>query len=296
MNAGHYDRDGSLFERVGELTRDLERARFGGANPPIDVPAGASPLEIAARVLAAERANALLRLDGRLCNPQEDRAESDLRRALAAFRSWSFGAIRGLLEGAGARATDPALQQRIALWKLLADLVQRLVSADPEATLRGDPSRPALEYLDAADRLDGPESLHYRAEVGRLVAEHATARSEPTSLSRALWYLLRARLALASDEPVLAIAWCVRAARAAADRLGTDDYLGNLLDLGRRYVLLAMGELEPSAATAARDELRSFQAWDLYHALAAHLGRAFAVDAHRETSRYSIAPYEAADE
>jgi hypothetical protein len=284
--------DAALFDRVAALIDELERARFAGSNPIVDIPAEATTLEIAARVLAAERANALVRVEGRVVNPQEDRAEADFERALGALRYWRFSRVRTLFESAGTRAADPALQQRLGLWKLLADLVRRIVSADPDGDLRGDPGRPALDYLDHADRLEPGEADHYRREIARLLAEHKMAREPQDAPARALWYLLRARLALASDEPVLAIAWCVRAGRSAGEQLAPDAYLAGLLDQGRRYVLLVMGELNEADAEAAREELRRFQAWDLYHALAARLGRVHGFDAHRETARFSIEPYQ----
>ena len=67
-----------LMRRVAEVGHELERARFGGASPVVVVPTDADALEVAARTLAAERMNALLRLDGQDYNPQEDQAEADL--------------------------------------------------------------------------------------------------------------------------------------------------------------------------------------------------------------------------
>jgi hypothetical protein len=286
---------GALLRRVAEVGRELERARFGGGSPVVVVPPGAGGLEVAARVLAAERFNALVRLDGRDYNPQEDRAAADFQKAVTALRAWSFPAAQALLDRAGARASGAALQQRIGLWKLLGQLVRRLVMADPDEELRGRPERWALDHLQGADRLPDAEREHYRAEVRRLVREHAAAR-DGDPLSRTLWYVLRARLALAADEPVLALAWCVRAARMNAGQLAPDEYLGDLLERGRRYVLLAMGEVPPGEADAVREAVKGLQAWDLYHALVAQLGRVHAVDVHRETARYSIAPYQDADE
>jgi hypothetical protein len=286
---------GALLRRVAEVGRELERARFGGASPVVDVPPGAEGLEVAARVLAAERFNALVRLDGRDYNPQEDRAEADFQNAVAALRAWSFPAAQALLDRAGARASGAILQQRIGVWKLLGQLVRRLVMADPDEELRGRPERWALEHLEGADRLPDAERTHYRAEVERLVGEHAAAR-KGDALARTLWYVLRARLALGADEPVLALAWCVRAARTNAGQLTPDEYLEDLLERGRRYVLLAMGEVAPDAVGAAREAVKGLQAWDLYHALAAQLGRVHGLDVHRETAHFSIAPDQDADE
>jgi hypothetical protein len=285
-----------LADRVAAVNRELERARFGGANPVVDVPDDAEPLDVAARILAAERANAFLRMGGRLYNPQQDRAERGLQRALTAVRYSNFLAAQGLLDGAAARAAGPGLQQRIGLWKLLVSLVQRLVRADPDEPLRGDPGRPALDFLQGADRLSEAEREHYRVEVRRLVELHATARSGDDPLPRTLWYLLRARLALALDEPVMALVWCVRAARTNAERVESDEYLRKLLDQGKSFVLLAMGEVSDEEAGEVREQIKGLQAWDLYHALTAQLGSLYSLDAHREIARFSIAPYQEIDE
>ena len=286
----------ALARRAAELERELERARFGGGNPVVVVPPDAPPLEVVARVLAAERANALLRVDGRDYNPQEERAAASLARALVALRNGGFASAQALLDAAGARAADPALQQRIGLWKLLAQLVRRLVTADPDEELRGNPGRWALEHLDGADRLPRAERAHYRAEVERLVRTHAAARADADTedgrLARTLWYVLRARLALAQDEPVSALTWCVRAARTNADRLAADEYLGGLLERARRYVLLQIGELPDDQLAEAREAAKGLQAWDVYRALVAQLGRVWGLDVHRETGRFSIAPYQ----
>lgn len=319
MTAGRDNGQDELARQVREVGRELEQARFGGANPVVDVPPGVGALEAAARALAAERHNARLRVDGREYNPREDQARADLQKALGALRFSHFSAVQSLLDRAGTRADEPALQQRIGLWKLLAQLVQRLVSADPEEHLRGDPGRWAREYLEGADRLSGAEREHYRAEVEGLVRLHAAAsdagegRKSPRGsdrgatgdrrptpdegrLARTLWYVLRARLALAQDEPIPALVWCIRAAGANRESLAADEYLGDLLDRGRRYILLQLGEIPPGQEAATREALKGLQAWDLYHALTAQLGRLYALDVHRETARFSIAPYQDPDE
>jgi hypothetical protein len=290
---------GLLAARVAELGRELDRDRFGGGNPVVVVPPGAGPLEVAARALAAERMNALLRLDGREYNPREDRADADLQRALAALRAWSFGAAESLLDTAGSQVREPALQQRIGVWKLLARLVRRLVMTDLDEELRGDPGRRALEQVDGADRVPSGEREHYRVEIGRLVAEHRAAGQGAAGdggLSRTLWLVLRARLALAAGEPLPALGWCLRAAGATADRLAPDEYLANLLAQGRQFVLLAVGELSGDAAAEAREATKGLQAWDLYRALVARLGEVYGLDVHRETARFSIASYQDLEE
>jgi hypothetical protein len=323
----------TLEGRVRAIVESLERARFAGASPRVEAAADASADEVAARVLAAERLGLPLVLGEQTHHLHEQRAWEGLWAAQDAVGRWSFGEADARLDRASAVAVDPALQQRLGLWKLFSALARRLIRAHPEETLRGDPARPALDLLAAADRLSEAERSHYRAEVERLVGVHAAARAGADSVERALWYVVRARLTLAADEPLAALAWCVRLGRLQADRLPADPYLTGLLEKARTYVLLVLGELDASAgpsraglsfgsqapaereyrsaerhrsgsaptagqveaAAAARDATRNLRAWDVYRALLAHLGPALGVDLQRESARFTITPYRDAD-
>jgi hypothetical protein len=281
--------------RVRAIVEDLERTRFAGVLPRVDVPADAGTDEIAARTLAAERLGLPLVLGESIYHLHEQRALEGLWAAQDALGRWGFGEAESRLDRALALAADPALQQRLGLWKLLGALIRRLVRVHPEEKLPTDPARPALDLLDAADQLTDAERAHYRQEIARLVAAHAAAHDDPASVERALWYVVRTRLTLAADEPLAALAWCVRLGKLQAGRLPADAYLTDLLEKARAYVLLALDELEEEAATAARERTQNLQAWDVHRALLAHLGPALGVDLQRETSRLTIAPYRDAD-
>lgn len=291
-----------LDARVRALAEGLGRARFAGASPRVETPADASVGELAARVLVAERLGLPLVLGESTYHLHEQRAWEGLWAAQEALGRWSFGEADARLDRASAVAVDPALQQRLGLWKLLGALVRRLIRAHPEEKLSGDPTRPSLDLLEAADRLPEAERAHYRREVERLAAVHAAARADEASVERALWYVVRARLSLAVDEPLAALTWCVRLGRLQAEQLPADSYLDGLLEKARLYVLLTLGELDPSAssgqaeaATSARSETSGLQAWDVYRALAVHLGTALGVDLQREASRFTVAVYRDAD-
>lgn len=306
-----------LEARTRALAEAAERARFAGASPRVELPPDAPLDEAAARILAAERLGLPLVIDGQVHHLHEGRAREALWAAQTALRNFSFGEAEARLDRAASLAVDPALQQRASLWKLLAALVRRLVRTPPDEAPRGDPARPALDLLDAADRLPAAERDHYRAEVRRLVEADATARRDPGSVERALWYVVRARLALAADEPLAALIWCVRLARAQAGHLPADPYLTDLLEKARLHVLLSLGDqvvpaeregqgdgddesgadadAAPAPAPIARD-VAGLQAWDVYRALAIHLGAALGLDLQREAARLTIAPYRAADE
>ena len=133
-------------------------------------------------------------------------------------------------------------------------------------------------------------------DVASAVATHAAARDVPDSVERALWYAIRARQALAADEPLAALTWCIRLGQLQAAHLPADGYLADLLGTSRTYALLLLGELDDEAAAAAREPTRKLQAWDVYRALVAHLGSALGVDFQRETARFTITPYRDADD
>ncbi|MDP8922941.1 MAG: hypothetical protein M3O34_08715, partial [Chloroflexota bacterium] len=251
---------------------------------------------IAARAVAAERANASLVLDGVRLRLHDDAAEASLRAALAALRIWNTAEAKQRLDAAGTRAVDPALQQRIGIWRLLVGLVEQVVRVEPEQELRGEPERWALDYLRGADRLAEAERDYYRAEVARLVAERVAAEQDPASTSAMLWYVLRARRALAADEPLAALIWLLRVARVTAERLPGDEYLGNLLERARTLVRLELGDVPAEEVDAAREAAKGLQAWDVYRALTARLGEALGVDVQRETARFNVRPYRSAEE
>lgn len=302
MNADEPTTIRTIEDRVRALSVSLERARFAGASPRVETPADASTGEVAARVLVAERLGLPLVLGEETYHLHEQRAWEGLAAAQDALGRWSFGEADARLDRASAVAVDPALQQRLGLWKLMSSLVRRLIRAHPEERLAGDPTRPALDLLEAADRLPEPEREHYRQEVARLAGVHAAARAEAASVERTLWYVVRVRLTLTADEPLAALTWCVRLGRLQADRLPDDPYVIGLLEKARLYVLLVLGELDPStsagqadAAAAAREATSGLQAWDVFRALAVHLGTALGVDLQRETARFTITPYRDAD-
>jgi hypothetical protein len=282
--------------RVRAIAEGLGRARFAGVTPRVEVPADATADDVVALTLAAERLGLPLVLGGDAHHLHEGRAWEGLWAAQEALGRWGFGQAEARLDQASALAVDPALQQRLGLWKLLTALVRRLIRAHPDEELRGDPARPALDLLDAADLLPDREREHYRGEVQRLVQTHVAAHQSPDAVERVLWYIIRARQALGADEPLAALAWCVRLGKLQASRLPNDAYLLDLLETSRAYVLLLLGELDDEAAAAAREHSKGLQAWDVYRALVAHLGPALGVDLQREAARFTIAPYRDADD
>lgn len=295
MNADEPAATDTIEARVRVLAAALERARFAGASPRVETPTDAPADELAARVLVAERMGLPLILGRSTYHLHEQRAWEGLSAAQDALGRWSFGEADARLDRASAVAVDPALQQRLGVWKLLSAMIRRLIRAHPEERLSGDPARPTLDLLEAADRLPEAERAHYRAEIERLTGVHAAARADGASVERALWYAVRARLTLAADEPLAALTWCVRLGRLHAERLPADPYLTGLLEQARLYVLLVLGELDDEAAAKAREETTGLQAWDVYRALVVHLGTALGVDLQREVARLTITPYRDAD-
>jgi hypothetical protein len=286
-----------LSARVDEIAVQLARARFAGAAPQVVVPGDAPASEIVAHALVAERLGLPLLLDGQAHQLHDQRALDALQAAQTALGRWSFGQAEAQLERAAGIAADPATQQRLALWRALAALNRRLVRAHPDARLRGDPASSVSEILGTADQLSAAERDHYRAEAARLLALHRAAGQQPDSLERALWFVVRTRLAMPGDDPLAGLAWCLRLSREFAGRLPSDDeYLHGLLAQARDFGLLAFGQLDDQAEAAARESTAKLQAWDVFRAVTAHLGASFGVDLQREAARFTIQPYQHPDD
>src|SRR5829696_571245 len=75
----------AFLERLERERHELARARFVGRDPSVRGPRGAKAVEVMARVLAADREGALVRLDDGSVNPGEDRAEAALQRAIGSL-------------------------------------------------------------------------------------------------------------------------------------------------------------------------------------------------------------------
>jgi len=291
----HPDPASGLERRVRAIGETLERARFAGSSPRIEITADHSLDDAMARALAADRFGAPLVIGGQAYYLHEERAWDLLRSAQSSQRAFRFGEANARLDRAAASAADPGLQQRLGLWKQIVALVERLVRASPTEELRGDPARPLLGALASADLLPDPERQHYQDEVRRLVQTHAQARAESSSFERILWYTVRARMALAANEPLAALAYAVQLGRLVPAEPSPDPYLTGLLDQARLYLLLHLGELSDDDAAAARGATRDLQAWDVYRALVAHFGTVLGLDLQREAARYTVEPYRDVD-
>jgi hypothetical protein len=290
------ERAADLERRVRIIGESLNRARFAGVSPQIALTGQDDLTEAVARVLAADRFGAPLVVDGEIHHLHEEQALAMLRSAQESQRGLRFGEARSRLDRAAGMAADPGLQQRLGLWKLIVALVERLARADPTETARGDPARPILDALDAADTLPDVEREHYRAETRRVAETHATARREPQSVERALWYTARARLALSAGEPLAALSFCLQLGRLLPPDPPTDPYLGELLGNARQHALLSLGAVPDDEVDTVRKHVGGLQAWDVYRTLLAHLGPALGLDLQRETSRLTVEPYRDADD
>ncbi len=221
-------------------------------------------------------------------------------RAIGALRGWSFAAARGRLDEAGERAHDPALQQRVALFKALTRLLSALIYTPLDEKPRG-----GLGDLDGVlaglDRLTAEERLHYRDEADRLLNLRETAAGGDPFLAAA-WTLIRVRLALAAGQDEAAIVWLLHlAARhapaATAAPGGAEGYLGTLLGRARAHLLARIGVADPAGPEdgAAPAKNGAPHPRELSNALVAHLSDAFGRDLARGTELFALNEYVAAD-
>lgn len=287
-----------IAARIAAARRQIERQRFAGEDPVVDLPPRLGRADLAARVLAAERAGALVALDGERFNPREDLAEAALRDAIDALRSWRFAAARARLAEASERAHAPVLQQRVALFKALTRLLAALIYTPLDEKPRGGTLAGLDEVLAGLDHLSENERLHYRDEADRLLNLRESAAGGDPFLTAA-WTLIRAQLALSGGQDEGALVWLLRlAAQTGAGQTAAGAnaaYLSDLLQRARTHILTLIGDTGAAAAAAEATPApagdTAIQPRDLANALVAHLSATFGRDLARGTELFALNEY-----
>ncbi|MBI3944622.1 MAG: hypothetical protein HY321_01765 [Armatimonadetes bacterium] len=258
--------------RVAALVEEIRSRRFRGEDPMITVAAGASPAELVACVLAAERLNAALSLPEGTYNPQESLAATLFEGAARTLNRWGFREARRRLDDAARRAREPALQQRVTLFLAFCALLQDIVRLDPERPLSRSHREHLAQTLPRLDCLSDEERAHYAAEVERLYALREQIKSD--AYARTLWHLVRARMAMDASEEDYGLTWLLAAGAAAKEVFVPGEYPQGLLERGRRKVLLLLGEVPEDAVEAARGEAAGLRLGEVLDAFAAGLDAA----------------------
>ncbi len=276
-----------IAERAAALQRQVERQRFAGDDPVVELVPRLSQAEIVARVIAAERTGAPLALGEMRYNPNEDLAEAALREAAASLRSWGFAVARVRLDEAS-RAHDPALQQRVSLFKALTRHLSAIIYVPLVEKLRL--GLPELDdALRGLDLLPSAESLHFRDELDRLLTLREAAAGGDQFLATA-WTFVRAQLAMAGGQDEAALLWLLSVA--ARQPAITDGYLGELLGRARRQILTLIGEPDPGDPTTPIDPVRPRE---LFNALTARLSTDLGRDLLQGMQYFAVTEYVAAD-
>lgn len=307
----------SVAALVERLRQEIERARFAGDDPAVVVAPDDDPALIVAKTLAAERLNAPLRVGGAAVPLQEALAEAAFYRGVTALRYWRFPGAQAAFEEAGAKTSQPVLQQRLALYRAMAALVRRAVLADPDEPARAIPEERALPLVDTLDALTPAERAHYADEIRRLSALRRTLPDDP--YWQAVHGLLRARLALTAGDDTLGLGWLLRTARLAPAEPAPSPYLADLLARARARLRRFLGDAPPpeEAAAAAAEPPPSgespaappadpeaapadtpppetsadVRAGELLAALASHLNAALGRDLQADAARFGVTPY-----
>ncbi len=248
-SADHPTATMSLLEVVRIERQRLQRDRFQGRDPVVSGPSGKTATRIVARLIAADREGALVRLAEEAVNPAEDRAEEALQAAIDALTTWSFDRFNRELAIAGRFAHEPARQQRTSALRALGALLRALVVKAPGERLGTE--RAALDrLLPALDELAAGERDHYGAEARRLYTFWQEAVSAPAAWRR--WALLRAQLAIRCDADESALAWSIRAwDRERPATFAADSAVATLVEAARRSFA---GLIDPASVPQADEE------------------------------------------
>jgi len=280
---------GEIDERMAAIGREIERQRFAGENPELVLKPRLAQAEIVALTLAAERAGTALTIGEARYHPGADLAEGALHEAIAALRTWGFGAARARLDEAARRAVDPLTQQRATLFKALIRHFSAIIYVPLEEKLHLGLAD-LDEALQGLDLLPRAESVHYRDEIDRLLALREAAAEGDPSLAAA-WTLIRAQLAINAGQDEAALLWLLRLA--AARRLGPEGggtgYLIELVERARARILapiapLVEGEVAPATPEAVRPR-------ELFNAIVARLGVDLARDLTQGLTRFALTDY-----
>lgn len=188
---------------------NIERHRYQGRDLVVALPRSGQRARLVARLLAAERASALVQLNGDTFNPQEDLAVEAFEDAVQSARRRAYRAARVHLADASRFTFDHQLEQRLALWRLLLDISREVSYTAPSDPLSQEPVTGLRELLLKLDHLPQVEIEFYSAEAERLVRLHNDARTNASAA--VLWTLSRAALAAYSDEKEAALLWELRA-------------------------------------------------------------------------------------
>lgn len=281
-----------IDERVAAIRREIERRRFAGGDPDVLLVPRLTQTEIVARTLAAERAGTVLTLGEVRYRPGADLAEEALTEAIAALRSWSFGGARARLDEAARRVDDPAMQQRVTLFKALTRYLAAVIYVP-----LGEKLRLGLAEFDEVsvglDLLPTTERLHYRDELDRLLTlREAAAGGDPFLAT--VWTLLRAQLALGAGQDEAALVWLLRLAtmRRLGIEGGGEGYLVELIARSRAHILALIAPLAEGEEVVIPEAVRPRE---LFNALVARLGVDLGRDLAQGLTLFALTEYMPSD-
>jgi hypothetical protein len=283
-----------LWQEVEKLKQEINRLRYLGQDPTVDISTQDNALTIAAKVIAAERLAARIRYNGTSINPVEDLALEALQRATVSLQFWNFYATRLFLDEAAHYTRDPETFQRIALLRLVADFVAAIVRMEPGHRQKelAKQARSLKRAIDTLDLLSMAERQHYAAEVDRLRALWRQASRD--RYLHALWCLVRARRSMDEEEPLLGLAWLIRSyallAEGEASLLQPSAYLRELVEKAKGHLAVAMGQAQPPEE--AEEEVR---AAELFAALTTLVAVQLNRNPERDMSLFNIHLYQPTD-
>ncbi|NHJ39111.1 MAG: hypothetical protein FK731_03690 [Asgard group archaeon] len=125
-----------ILDAVKENVEIIESERYNSKDPIVHILPDDSKEDVIIKLLTSERTGAPLKYENDFINPTEDIARRSFSNGIRTLNSWLFRKCSEYLDDAANNTNDKLLQQRITLYKQLNNLLQKVISAQPDKVIR----------------------------------------------------------------------------------------------------------------------------------------------------------------
>lgn len=125
-----------ILDAVKDNIEIIESERYNSKDPIVNILSDDSKDDVIIKLLTAERTGAQLKYEKEFINPTEDIAKRSFNNGVRTLNSWLFKKSSENLDEAANNANDLLLQQRVTLYKQLNNLLQNVISAQPDKVIK----------------------------------------------------------------------------------------------------------------------------------------------------------------